>query len=342
MTLKTYNDHFKLIRRNPVNILSIPFAERSEALIREAIKRDENMVYRFEPDEMDERYARAVAKVQPRRLDYLPKHLRTTEVLRLAVNYKEMLRYAPPESLTVDLVDEALAEAPLAVKYVPEQWITSELAQTVVQADAFAYVDLPKAFQTRSLAGVAVKIHGAMLHKIDPTLWDDDLVDTALSESPFMIHKISAPWLTAQRVIDALERIGGSKLALYRHIPEALKTNQMKWRFLQRGIEVIGDITLDEFKVLLEECHPTEPLMVLASGLTGALKQLNKPHEGSHCDLAAKYIAATCSLDDLVGKRLNAQQVQMLAPYFGTGPLLTVTKVKPEDKRSLLSSNLEL
>lgn len=342
MSLKSYNEHFNRIRKNPANILKIPFAERSEALIREAIKRDENLVYSFEPDEMDDRYARAVVKLQPRRLDYLPKHLLTTEVLRLAVSYREMLKYAPVESLTADLLDEALTESPLSVKYVPEQLITRDLAHAVVQADPFAYVDLPKEFQTRFLAGVAVKIHGSMLPRIDPSLWDDELVDAALGESPFIIHKLSPPWLTAQRILHALERIGGSKLALYRHTPEELKTNQMKWRFLQRGIEVIGDITLDEFKVLLEECHPTEPLMVLASGLTGALKQLNKPHEGSHCDLAAKYIAATCALDDLVGKRLNAQQVEALAPYFGAGPLLTVTKVKAEDKRSLLSSSLEI
>lgn len=342
MTLKTYNEQLKRIRANPESILKIPFPERTEALLREAFKRNEALVYNVDVSEMDERFCRAVVKVQPRRLDYLPKRLLTTEVLELAIEYREMLKYAPEISLTAELVDEALALSPLAVKYLPASWITPDRAQYVVTQDPLAFLDLPERMKTRGLAGLAVKACGIVLTKVDPALWDDDLIDSALNERPSVIFNINEPWLTEARVLRVVDKMGGAKLKLYRHTPEQLKTDALKWRFLQDSLDVIEDITVPEFKVLLEDFHPVEPLFKMPGSLDNALTRLQDVRSSDMINLAAKYISARHPLEDLKGKKLDSLQVAALAPYFGTAALLAIAKVKPEHKREILNSDLAL
>jgi len=342
MTLKTYNEKLKRIRANPEHILSIPHAERTEALLREALKRDENLLYRFLPWEMDETFAKALVAVQPRRLDYLPKHLLTTEVLELAIEYREMLKYAPESSLTDVLVDDALALFPLSVVHLPAHWVTLDRARYVVNQDAVAFEGLPPAMRTEEMARSAVKLYGNMLLKVDLALWDDALVDSALHQTPAVIYRLHEPWLNEERIRYCLNILGGSHLKLYRHTPEHLKTDDLKWRFLQRGIDVIEDITVPEFKHLLADFHPVEPLFALPHGLDSALRLVNKENCKASQQLGAKYIAATFSLKDLSGKRLDARQVKVLSEYYGMDKLLASVKIKPEQKRELLGYDLDL
>lgn len=342
MTLKTYNEQLKRIRANPASILKIPFAERTEALLREAFKRDATLVYNIDVTEMDERFCRAVVKVEPRRLDYLPKNLITTDVLELAIEYREMLKYAPESSLTAELVDDALAMFPLSVKFLPSSWITSDRAEYVVTQDPLAFDNLPEPLKTSELACLAVKAFGRMLTKVDPALWDDDLVDSALNENPAVIFLIKEPWLTEARVLRSVDRIGGSKLKLYRHTPEQLKTDALKWRFLQDSLDVIEEITVPEFKKLLVDFHPVEPLFKMPGSLDSALKQLLDRRSKDMVSLAAKYIAAKHPLEELEGKKLDSIQITALSPYFETKALLATAKVKPEHKREVLSADLDL
>ena len=157
-------------------------------------------------------------------LRFIPEHLRTEEICKLAVKQNgRALDYVPYELRTKELYELAVQENGLNLFYVPENYKTKELCEIAVKNNGEALRYIPKQLRMKELCEIAVKRNGWSLQYIPLELRTKELYELAIQQKGEALYYVPEELRTKELCELAVKQ---NSLAL-RYISEHLRTEEL-------------------------------------------------------------------------------------------------------------------